>query len=240
MNRSLHFEPALTPEGWAAQRAGTQSRGRCHRVRRANARGRGRRRAASRYRPSRRSPTCTPRLPARAWPASPSGAAQAADSFWTWREMMYRFALAVTPDDVEASPRRPMSRCWRRASPPVAEFHYLHHDARRRALCQPGRDGRADRRGRSETGIGLTLLPVALSRGGFGGAPPTRDSGASSTTRDRFRTLLAALARASCRAPGRARGRRAALAARGRAEDAARGRWPSSPTGRSTFTSPSR
>ena len=25
-----------------------------------------------------------------------------ADSFWTWRETMYRFALAMTPDDVEA------------------------------------------------------------------------------------------------------------------------------------------
>src|SRR5688500_4720785 len=26
----------------------------------------------------------------------------AADSFWTWREAMYRFALSMTPDHVEA------------------------------------------------------------------------------------------------------------------------------------------
>jgi formimidoylglutamate deiminase len=38
------------------------------------------------------------------------------DSFWTWREVMYRFLDRLGPDEMEAL-LWPMSRCWRWASP---------------------------------------------------------------------------------------------------------------------------
>jgi formimidoylglutamate deiminase len=93
------------------------------------------------------------------------------DSFWTWREAMYRFVDRLDPDDVEAISAMAMMEMLEGGFTSLAEFHYLHHD----------RDGRpyADRAelamrivaAAAETGIGLTLLPVLYAQGGFGGRP---------------------------------------------------------------------
>ena len=45
-----------------------------------------------------------------AWPGSPSGAATSEDSFWTWREVMYRFLDRLDPDDVQAHRRAGLRR----------------------------------------------------------------------------------------------------------------------------------
>jgi formimidoylglutamate deiminase len=39
------------------------------------------------------------------------------DSFWTWRDLMYRFVERLDPEAFEAIAALAMSRCWRRASP---------------------------------------------------------------------------------------------------------------------------
>lgn len=94
------------------------------------------------------------------------------DSFWTWREAMYRFALEMTPDDVEATAAQLYVEMLEAGFCAVAEFHYLHHapDGARYA-------DRAEMAGRivaaaRETGIGLTLLPVFYANGGFGAKRP--------------------------------------------------------------------
>ena len=51
-----------------------------------------------------------------------------ADSFWTWREVMYRFALTMTPDDVEAVAAQLYVEMLEAGFTRVGEFHYLHHD----------------------------------------------------------------------------------------------------------------
>jgi len=94
------------------------------------------------------------------------------DSFWTWRQVMYRFLGSLTPDDVEAIAAFAMMEMLEGGFTSLAEFHYLHH----------GPDGRsyadiAELSGRivaaaKETGMGLTLLPVFYAQGGFGGAAP--------------------------------------------------------------------
>ncbi|MBV9751573.1 MAG: amidohydrolase family protein, partial [Hyphomicrobiales bacterium] len=94
------------------------------------------------------------------------------DSFWTWREVMYRFALTMEPDDVEAVAAQLYVEMLEAGFTRVGEFHYLHH----------GRDGKpydqlAEMAARiaaasNETGIGLTLLPVFYAHGGFGRKPP--------------------------------------------------------------------
>ena len=72
------------------------------------------------------------------------------DDFWTWRETMYRVALSVTPDDVEAIAAQLYVEMLEAGFTRVGEFHYLHHDTRRRALRRHRGDGepRARRRGR--------------------------------------------------------------------------------------------
>ena len=96
---------------------------------------------------------------------------EAEDSFWTWREVMYRFLDRLTPDDVEAIAELAYAEMLESGFTSVAEFHYLHH--------QPGGapyDDPAEMAGRiaaaaEATGIGLTLLPVFYAQSGFGGAP---------------------------------------------------------------------
>ena len=51
-----------------------------------------------------------------------------ADSFWTWRELMYRFALAITPEQVEAVAAQLYVEMLEAGFTRVGEFHYLHHD----------------------------------------------------------------------------------------------------------------
>ncbi|MFY9971389.1 MAG: amidohydrolase family protein, partial [Roseiarcus sp.] len=48
------------------------------------------------------------------------------DTFWTWRETMYRFALTMTPDDVEAVAAQLYVEMLEAGFAAVAEFHYLH------------------------------------------------------------------------------------------------------------------
>jgi formimidoylglutamate deiminase len=95
-----------------------------------------------------------------------------ADSFWTWREVMYGFALKLTPEDLEAVAAQAYMEMLCAGFTSVGEFQYLHH--------QP--DGtpyetRAELSLRclaaaEQVGIGMTMLPVLYSYGGFGGAAP--------------------------------------------------------------------
>jgi formiminoglutamate deiminase len=119
------------------------------------------------------------------------------DNFWTWRELMYRFALAMSPEDVQAVASLAYVEMLEAGFTRVGEFHYLHHD----------RDGtpfadRAEMAGRivaaaGETGIGLTLLPVFYAHGGFGGKPPTPGQRRFVCDPEGFAALLEASRRAA-------------------------------------------
>jgi formimidoylglutamate deiminase len=93
------------------------------------------------------------------------------DSFWTWREMMYRFALQLDPDEVEAIAALACVEMLEAGFTRLGEFHYLHHAPDGRPY-----DDRAELSQRifnaaEATGIALTHLPVFYAHGGFGGAP---------------------------------------------------------------------
>ena len=93
------------------------------------------------------------------------------DSFWTWRDLMYRFTARLTPEQVEAIAALVFMEMQEAGFAAVAEFHYIHH--------QPGGTPYADIAELSarifaaagQTGIGLTHLPVLYSHGGAGGLP---------------------------------------------------------------------
>src|SRR6478609_8082618 len=50
------------------------------------------------------------------------------DSFWSWRTVMYKFALSMTPDHVEAVAAQLYMEMLEAGFSRVGEFHYLHHD----------------------------------------------------------------------------------------------------------------
>jgi len=94
------------------------------------------------------------------------------DSFWTWRQVMYRFLDNLTPDDVEAIAAFAMMEMLEGGFTALAEFHYLHHDTDGRPYANPAELAGRIAAAAGVTGMGLTLLPVFYAQSGFGGAPP--------------------------------------------------------------------
>jgi formimidoylglutamate deiminase len=91
------------------------------------------------------------------------------DSFWSWREWMYRFAGILSPDDVRAIARQLYVEMLEAGYTRVCEFHYLHHDTGGRAYAPATAMADAIIEAAAETGIRLTMLPVLYQRGGFDG-----------------------------------------------------------------------
>lgn len=95
------------------------------------------------------------------------------DTFWTWRELMYRFALAMTPDDVEAVAAQLYVEMLEAGFYRVGEFHYLHHDRDGTPYANLAEMAERIAAAAAATGIALTLLPVFYAHSDFGGASPT-------------------------------------------------------------------
>ena len=89
------------------------------------------------------------------------------DSFWTWRDLMYRFALAINPEQIEAVAAQLYSECLRHGYTSVCEFHYLHRapdGAFYRNMAETAERVIAAAR---HTGMGMTMLPVLYSYADF-------------------------------------------------------------------------
>jgi formiminoglutamate deiminase len=99
-------------------------------------------------------------------------AGPAADNFWTWREAMYRFVDRLGPEDLEAITAFAYAEMLEGGYTRVAEFHYLHHDPQGVPYADPGELATRIAAAATQTGIGLTLLPVLYAHGNFGGEPP--------------------------------------------------------------------
>jgi formiminoglutamate deiminase len=112
------------------------------------------------------------------------------DSFWTWREVMYRFLSALTPDDVEAIAAYAYMEMLEAGFTTVGEFHYLHHDPSGRPYADISEMAGRIAAASSATGIGLTLLPSLYTYGGFCGAAPNPGQIRFINSTDRFVTLM--------------------------------------------------
>jgi formimidoylglutamate deiminase len=117
-----------------------------------------------------------PNLHSHAFQRAMAGLAERAgpegDNFWRWREVMYRFLGALTPDDVQAIAAQLYAECLRHGYTSVAEFHYLHNAPDGTPYADPAEMSLRIVASAEAAGIGLTLLPVLYRHGGFGGAPP--------------------------------------------------------------------
>lgn len=93
------------------------------------------------------------------------------DSFWTWRDLMYRFAARISPDQLEAIAAQLFAECLRHGYTSVCEFHYLQRDPDGGAYARPAEMAERVARAGQAAGMGLTLLPVLYSHAGFGAQP---------------------------------------------------------------------
>ncbi|WP_347279145.1 formimidoylglutamate deiminase [Plasticicumulans sp.] len=93
------------------------------------------------------------------------------ESFWSWRERMYALVAHLSPEDIQTLARRVYIELLKAGWTAVAEFHYLHRDARGRAYADPAELALRIVAAARETGIGLTLLPALYRLGGFGERP---------------------------------------------------------------------
>ena len=101
--------------------------------------------------------------------------ASAHDSFWSWRDLMYRFAGAISPDELEAIATQLYVEMLRAGYTSVCEFHYVHHHPDGRPYANPAEMSLRLVAAAHRAGIGLTILPVLYQTSGFGAKPPRDD-----------------------------------------------------------------
>ncbi|MCL6284853.1 formimidoylglutamate deiminase [Ruegeria sp. 2012CJ41-6] len=90
------------------------------------------------------------------------------DSFWTWREMMYRFVTHFTPEQYEAIAALVFLEMQEAGYASVGEFHYVHHQPDGTPYDAVSELSQRVFAAAAQTGIGLTHLPVLYSYGGAG------------------------------------------------------------------------
>ncbi|WP_425404027.1 formimidoylglutamate deiminase [Hwanghaeella sp.] len=93
------------------------------------------------------------------------------DSFWSWRDLMYRFVARLTPDDIRAVALQLYIECLKQGYTAVAEFHYLHNQPDGLPYDNPAETSLQILAAARQAGIGLTHLPVLYAHGGFGEQP---------------------------------------------------------------------
>ncbi|MFT2110667.1 formimidoylglutamate deiminase [Marinomonas sp. 2405UD68-3] len=95
------------------------------------------------------------------------------DSFWSWRDLMYKIVRKLSPDDVQVIATQLYIDMLKAGYTQVGEFHYLHHAQQGKPYDQPEEMAIRLMEAANVSGIGLTLLPVLYSHSGFGGQEPT-------------------------------------------------------------------
>jgi len=93
------------------------------------------------------------------------------DSFWSWRDWMYRFLQILQPEDLQAIAAMVQMQMLQAGFAAVAEFHYLHHQTGGQPYECPAEMSQRIMAAAAESGIGLTLLPVLYQVGGCDGRP---------------------------------------------------------------------
>lgn len=112
------------------------------------------------------------------------------DSFWSWRDLMYRLVGRLHPDQVSAIAAYLYIDMLKGGYTSVAEFHYVHHDRDGRPYADPAEMSRRLLDAADTTGIRITLLPVMYAHGGFGGKSPTDGQRRFIHTPDAYLRLL--------------------------------------------------
>jgi formimidoylglutamate deiminase len=89
------------------------------------------------------------------------------DTFWTWREQMYRAASFVSPESLYDVARATFLEMLASGITAVGEFHYLHNDQAGRPYENPNELALQVIRAAESVGIRICLLRSAYMRAGF-------------------------------------------------------------------------
>ncbi|MGN6117800.1 MAG: formimidoylglutamate deiminase [Nitrobacter sp.] len=189
----LFFDEALLPQGWARNVRLAIDGGRFARVE-TNAS------PDSRDERHRIGLPGMPNLHSHAFQRGMAGLAEirggASDSFWTWREVMYRFVGRMTADDIEAVAAQAYVEMLEAGFTRIGEFHYIHHDVSGARYDNISELAERIASSAQTTGIGLTLLPVFYAHAGFGGRAPEQNQRRFINSIDGFSELMTACKRA--------------------------------------------
>ncbi|MDZ3994159.1 formimidoylglutamate deiminase [Pseudomonas sp. Teo4] len=151
-----------------------------------------------------------PNLHSHAFQRAMAGLAEVAgnpnDSFWTWRELMYRMVGKISPEQLQVIARQLYIEMLKAGYTSVAEFHYVHHDQAGNAYADPAELSRRISAAATSSGIGLTLLPVLYSHAGFGGQAPNDGQRRFINTTEQYLNLQAQLAPILAAEPAQALG----------------------------------
>ncbi|NVL43779.1 amidohydrolase family protein [Pseudomonas syringae pv. actinidiae] len=153
-------ERALLPDGWASNvRLEVSQEGLLTRVE-ANADRQGAEIVSGPLLPG------MPNLHSHAFQRAMAGLAEVAgnpnDSFWTWRDLMYRLVGRISPQQLGVIARQLYIEMLKGGYTSVAEFHYVHQDLDGKPYADPAELAVQISQAASSVGIGLTLLPVTI------------------------------------------------------------------------------
>lgn len=128
------------------------------------------------------------------------GRAQGGDTFWTWREQMYRAAGFVSPDDLYDVARATFLEMLTSGITVVGEFHYLHNDPSGRPYSDPNTLAHQVIRAAESVGMRICLLRAAYQRAGFRREPHPGQRRFYESTDDYLRNLESLLSETAGRA----------------------------------------
>jgi formimidoylglutamate deiminase len=95
-----------------------------------------------------------------------------ADSFWSWRELMYHFLEKIDPDQAEIVAAQLYAEMLEHGYTAIAEFHYLHHDPQGLPYADRAEMALRHCRAAHRVGMRMTMLPVLYAHSNFGGVAP--------------------------------------------------------------------
>lgn len=124
------------------------------------------------------------------------------DSFWTWRQLMFRFLDRLDPDQIEAIAALVQMEMLEAGYACNVEFHYLHHAPGGVPYADLAETGARIAAAADITGIGLTLLPVHYEFGGLDRRPLGPGQLRFGNGIDRYLRLHERTAAALCGLPG--------------------------------------
>ena len=124
------------------------------------------------------------------------------DSFWTWRDLMYRFLDRLTPEQMEAIAALVFIEMQEAGYASVGEFHYVHHQPGGAVYANIAELSARIFAAADQTGIGLTHLPVLYTYGGAGEQPLAAGQLRFGNDVDRFAKLVEAVRLAARALPG--------------------------------------
>ncbi|WP_084717470.1 formimidoylglutamate deiminase [Vibrio rhizosphaerae] len=117
------------------------------------------------------------------------------DSFWSWRDLMYKVVGRLSPQQVHVIATQLYIDMLKAGYTQVGEFHYLHHDPSGKPYRNPAEIAHQLLHAADRTGIGMTLLPALYSYAGFGGQAPHQGQARFIHSSDSYLQLQQQLAR---------------------------------------------